>query len=291
MTTPFPFVAAQVLTASELNSITNLPSSTKTVSYVLIAGDAGERIVMNAAGSTTITANTSIFSAGDVVELSNIGAGTCTLTAGTATVSSAGPLAIPQYGGGRLVFTSASAAIYFPSAVTAAAPAASGLTFISSGSFGASTTFSLPNSSFTATYLNYLLVINNVTMTLPANLMMRYRASGTDATSADYDFNVATIAFAGSYGAVGGGASATQMRIGSLDSTAISCTTGQIYIFNPQTAEPTTHTFQVQADSLATLGAGRFNLTTAFDAVTFRASSGAGTFGSGTYTLYGLAVS
>ena len=290
MTTPFPFVAAQVLTASELNAITNLPSSTKTANYVLTVANAGARVVMNAAGSTTITANTSIFSAGDVVELSNIGAGTCTLTAGTATVSSAGPLAIPQYGGGRLVFTSASAAIYFPSAVTATTPS-SGLTFISSGSFGSSTTFSLPNSSFTATYLNYLLVINNVTMTLPANLMMRYRASGTDATSADYDFNVATIAFAGSYAAVSGGASATQMRIGSLDSTAISCTTGQIYIFNPQTAAPTTHTFQVEADSLATLGAGRFNLTTAFDAVTFRASSGAGTFGSGTYTLYGLAVS
>ena len=177
-------------------------------------------------------------------------------------------------------------------ATLAPAPAASsGLTFISSGSFGTSTTFSLPNNSFTATYLNYLLVINNVTMTLPANLMMRYRASGTDATSADYDFNVGTIAFAGSYAAVGSGASNTQMRIGSLDSTAISCTTGQIYIFNPQTAAPTSHTFQVQADSLATLGAGRFNLTTSFDAVTFRAQSGAGTFGSGTYTLYGLAVS
>ena len=123
MTTPFPFVAAQVLTASELNSITNLPSSTKTVSYVLVAGDAGKRIVMNAAGSTTITVNTSLFSAGDVVELSNINMGVCTLTAGTATVSSAGPLAIPQYGGGRLVFTSASAAIYFPSAVTASSGA------------------------------------------------------------------------------------------------------------------------------------------------------------------------
>ena len=123
MTTPFPFVAAQVLTAQELNSITNLPSSTKTVSYVLTIANLGSRVVMNAAGSTTITANTSIFSAGDVVELSNIGAGTCTLTAGTATVSSAGPLAIPQYGGGRLVFTSASAAIYFPSAVTVASSA------------------------------------------------------------------------------------------------------------------------------------------------------------------------
>ena len=123
MTTPFPFVAAQVLTANELNSITNLPSSTKTANYVLTIANAGSRVVMNAAGSTTITANTSIFSAGDIVELLNIGAGICTVTAGTATVSSAGPLAIPQYGGGQLVFTSASAAIYFPSAVTASSGA------------------------------------------------------------------------------------------------------------------------------------------------------------------------
>ena len=286
------FVANTILTASQMNTLQandyNQTVSTKTANYVLVATDAGTKIVMNAAGATTITVNTSLFTAGDNLTIANIGAGVCTVTAGTATVSSAGPLAISQYGGGTLYFTSAGVSTFFGSAGPAAS---SGLTFISSGSFGSSTTFSLPNSSFTATYLNYLLVINNVTMTLPANLMMRYRASGTDATSADYDFNVATIAFAGSYGAVGGGASATQMRIGSLDSTAISCTTGQIYIFNPQTAEPTTHTFQVQADSLATLGAGRFNLTTVFDAVTFRAQSGAGTFGSGTYTLYGLAVS
>lgn len=123
MTTPFPFVASQILTAAELNSITNLPSSTKTANYVLTIANLGSRVVMNAAGSTTITVNTSIFSAGDIVELSNIGAGVCTVAAGTATVSSAGPLAISQYGGGRLVFTSASAAIYFPSAVTAASSA------------------------------------------------------------------------------------------------------------------------------------------------------------------------
>jgi hypothetical protein len=158
MTTPFPFVAAQVLTASELNSITNLPSSTKTVSYTLVAGDAGKRIVMNSASSTTITVNTSLFTAGDVVELSNINTGVCTVTAGTATVSSAGPLAIPQYGGGRLVFTSASAAIYFPSAVTVASGA---LTLIQTGSLsGASTTFS---SAFSATYRNYFITINEMT--------------------------------------------------------------------------------------------------------------------------------
>jgi len=160
MTTPFPFVAAQVLTASELNSITNLPSSTKTVSYVLTIANAGARVVMNSASSTTITANTSIFSANDIVELSNIGAGVCTVTAGTATVSSAGPLAIPQYGGGRLVFTSASAAIYFPSAVTVAAPAAAGLTFISATTMSGQSVNIL--NCFSATYRNYLIIGDSI---------------------------------------------------------------------------------------------------------------------------------
>ena len=185
MTTPFPFVAAQVLTANELNSITNLPSSTKTVSYVLVAGDAGKRIVMNAAGSTTITVNTSLFSAGDVVELSNINTGVCTLTAGTATVSSAGPLAIPQYGGGRLVFTSASASIYFPSAVTVAAPAAAGLTFITSAQVTSSSSSTHTN-VFSATYNNYLLIIENATASVAGYALRAQFGTGSADTAADY---------------------------------------------------------------------------------------------------------
>jgi len=117
------FTAGQVLTAAQMDSLQandyNQTVSTKTVSYVLVAADKGTRVVMNAAGATTITVNTSLFSAGDTVVLQNIGAGVCTVTAGTATVSSAGPLAIPQYGSGTLYFTSAGVAIYFPSAVTA----------------------------------------------------------------------------------------------------------------------------------------------------------------------------
>ena len=111
--TPYPFVASQVLTADELNNIGLLPVSTKTVSYVLTAADASTRVTMNAAGSTTITVNTSLFSAGQSVWLQNIGAGTCTITAGTATVTTASSLALAQWGGGTLYFTSASAAIFF----------------------------------------------------------------------------------------------------------------------------------------------------------------------------------
>lgn len=96
----------------------NFAVSTKVASYTLVAADRHTRIAMNSASATTITVNTSLFSAGDIVELLNISSGVCTVTAGTATVSSAGALAIPANGGGTLYFTSAGVSIFFPSAVT-----------------------------------------------------------------------------------------------------------------------------------------------------------------------------
>jgi hypothetical protein len=94
------FTSGQVLTAAQLNAVQandyNQTVSTKTASYTLVAADKGTRVVMNAAGATTITVNTSLFSAGDTLVIQNIGAGVTTVTAGTATVSSAGPLAIPK---------------------------------------------------------------------------------------------------------------------------------------------------------------------------------------------------
>ena len=113
MTTPFPFVANTILTAAQLNAVTTLPIAAKTANYVLAVGDVGYRVQMSAAGATTITVNTGIFSAGDTIWIQNIGAGTCTITAGTATVGTASSLALAQYGGGTLVFQSASAATFF----------------------------------------------------------------------------------------------------------------------------------------------------------------------------------
>lgn len=115
MTTPFPFTAGQVLTAAELNDITNLPINDQTASYVLVAGDAGKRVIMNNAGATTITVNDSVFATGDTIFIANKGAGTCTITAGTATVNTSGSLALAQYGGGTLVALSASTFTFFPS--------------------------------------------------------------------------------------------------------------------------------------------------------------------------------
>ena len=111
------FTAGQVLTAAQMDSLQandyNWTVSTKTASYVLVAADKGTRVVMNAAGATTITVNTSIFAAGDTLFIQNINSGTCTITAGTCTVNTAGSLALAQWQGGVLYFTSASTAIFF----------------------------------------------------------------------------------------------------------------------------------------------------------------------------------
>jgi hypothetical protein len=114
MTTPFPFVAGQVLTAAQLNDIQNLPISDKTASYVLIAGDETKRTIMNSASATTITVNNSIFTVGDVIQVANKGAGTCTITAGAGvTINTSGSLALAQYGGGYLLALSASTFTFF----------------------------------------------------------------------------------------------------------------------------------------------------------------------------------
>lgn len=112
------FTTGQVLTAAQMTSLQETAmgggaATAKTASYVLVAADAGTTVAMNAAGSTTITVNTGLFSAGDTVFIQNLGAGATTITAGTATVNTAGSLILPQYDAGILYFTSTSTAIFY----------------------------------------------------------------------------------------------------------------------------------------------------------------------------------
>lgn len=112
------FTTGQVLTAAQMTSLQQTAmgggsTTAKTVSYVLVAADAGTVVQMNAAGATTITVNTALFAAGDTVQIQNVGAGVCTITAGTATVNTSATLALKQYDAGTLYFNSTSAAIFF----------------------------------------------------------------------------------------------------------------------------------------------------------------------------------
>lgn len=280
MPTPFPFVAAQILTASELNSITNLPSSTKTTSYTFTVANAGGRVVMNAAGSTTLTVNTSIFSANDVIEISNIGAGVCTVTAGTATVSSAGPLAVPQYGGGRLVFTSASAAIYYPSAVTVAAPAASGLTFIASAT-ASSTSFTISN-CFSATYDNYILQLSNITKgASPGKFRLRL-GSGTA-----HAFNLQFVSHTGA--SLNSDSSASTGNFINLDA-GYTTDGGYININSPFLSAPTTVGGSTQTNTEFNIVFGIETSSSSFTDITF-SNTNAVSFTGGTVKVFGYSNS
>ena len=178
------FTAGQVLTALQMDNLQandyNQTVSTKTASYTLVATDKGTRVVMNSASATTITVNTSLFSAGDTLVLQNIGAGICTVTAGTATVSTAGSLAIPQNGSGTLYFTSAGVSIFYPSAA-----ASSGLTLVTTSTFTASASHSV-NNCFSATYANYLVQVSKIIAnnSTPREIQFRLRVGGVDNTTA-----------------------------------------------------------------------------------------------------------
>jgi hypothetical protein len=115
------FTTGQVLTAAQMTSLQQTAmlggsASAKTDSYTLVAADAGTAVTMNKATGTTITVNTNLFAAGDIVTILNIGAGTCTITAGTATVSKPtnATLALVQNAGGVLYFTATGTAIFMP---------------------------------------------------------------------------------------------------------------------------------------------------------------------------------
>ena len=177
------FVSGQILTAAQMNAVQandyNQTVSTKTADYVLVAADKGTKVVMNSASGTTITVNTSLFSAGDTLTLLNIGAGVCTVTAGTATVSTTGSLALAQYGGGTLYFTSAGVAVFQADGATP------GLTLVSSTTIDPTVSTVTVSGAFSATYDNYKIIVsggasstgNNLTMTLGATTTGYYQFS------------------------------------------------------------------------------------------------------------------
>lgn len=110
------FTTGQILTAAQMTALQandyNWTVNAKTASYTLVASDAGTRITMTNAGATTITVNTGLFTAGDVVDIVNLGAGTCTITAGTATVSTSATLALKQFDAGTLWFSATGSAVF-----------------------------------------------------------------------------------------------------------------------------------------------------------------------------------
>jgi len=112
------YVAGQVLTAAQQTTLQqndyNQTVSTKTASYTLVAADVGTTVNMNVSTASTLTVNTSLFSAGDKLQIRNLSTSVVTITAGTATVSSASALTLRQFQSGILYFLSAGVSYFEP---------------------------------------------------------------------------------------------------------------------------------------------------------------------------------
>jgi len=283
--TPYPFVSGTVLTASKLNSTFNIPTTTKTASYTLTAADAGTRVYMNSASATTITVNTSIFAASDIVEIQNIGAGVCTITAGTATVSTTGSLALAQNGSGRLVFTAAGTSIFQANAVAATANALTLITATSTANTGGTVTTSggrvtvagsssvSLNGVFTSTSHNYLILVDTLEAAAvgPNNINLRLRAAGTDTTSSTY---YAGQIFGTYGGTTGGSANNGVAQFPIVGLKTLKQQMAKIEVFSPQAATITTiHSIGVSNDAQSNF-AGHQDGATQYDGFTlFMATS------------------
>lgn len=163
------FSVGQTLTAAQMTSLQQTAmlggaASAKTASYTLVAADAGTAISMSNASPTTITVNTSLFAAGDTVQITNLGAGVCTITAGTATVNTASSLALAQYESGTLDFTSASAAIFIKGAGSVAA--SGGMTLLDTLTLSGT---SVTSTTFSSAYKQLIIYIKQAYLTAGSN--------------------------------------------------------------------------------------------------------------------------
>lgn len=165
----------------------------------------------------------------------------------------------------------------------------SGLVYLTGTSVSAVSSFSLPNSTFTATYRNYRIVIEGVGANDGNAVTMRLRASGSDNTTSNYQSSVGGANTSGTF-------SGTASSGGSSFTLGGSSNTKNYYNFDimaPQVAVNTAYGGTGNAAiggnmTLAAIG-GFFTATTAFDSLSIIIAS-PGTF-TGTYRVYGYADS
>ena len=287
MALPNVFTSGDVFTASNANLLRsnqyNKTTSTKTANYVLVAADVGTRVLMNAAGSTTITVNTSLFAAGDTLEISNIGAGVCTITSGTCTVTSSSSLALAQYVSGTLFFTSASAAIFIASAVTATPGA---LVLVKAQTVGTTVGSVAVTDAFSATYDNYKITYTGGLASTGGGITMILGATVTGYYS--------SIIFGSSYGASGptyaGSANTASWTFMGIASTASASVNAEINCPFLTVNTLMSHS-RSDAATAGTAGTGQGYLANSTSYTGFTLTPASGTLTGGTVRVYGYANS
>ena len=159
-----------------------------------------------------------------------------------------------------------------------------GLVFVTSATFSAAASVSLPASTFTSTYANYRIIFIADTFSAAASLTMRMRVGGADSTAASYQYSI--IGY--DTGGVLNGVQATG-QTSAIISYAVTSGVGlSMDIYNPQATADTRFIMNSYGKSASSatpspqMGGGSFAATTSFDAVSFISTSNM----TGRYAVY-----
>jgi hypothetical protein len=163
----------------------------------------------------------------------------------------------------------------------------SGVTLISSTTLATGTTS--VNNCFSATYMNYMIVLSNASASAQASLSFKFRASGTDSSTGYYAVGIEPTYSAGTYASrTASNATAVLAPIVQIQTTEKSG--GQMFVQQP--FEAATTSFQYLSADCNTArgtcsGSGFHNVATAYDGFSLILSTG--TWSTGTVKVYGLA--
>jgi hypothetical protein len=162
---------------------------------------------------------------------------------------------------------------------------AGGLVKITDATFSAQSTISVDN-CFSATYNNYLILLNDLVGSQGLDVAIRMRVSGSDATAANYTFQYLEVSSSTVTGSRS--SSQTSSRLGSARTDAQGCDI-RAYVYRPFIATETNFATGVNYDasSGATISqyVGNHSLTTSYTGFTLLCSAGNVT---GNLRVYGI---
>ena len=297
-------------------------NSNTNMDFTWITNDVGDITAVNVtspitgggtSGAVTIGVNAASTSASGVVQLSDSTSTTSSVLASTPTATKAaydlanGAIAktiIDAKGdliGATAADTPARLAVGTNGQVlTADSTAATGLawataasgsfTKITSATFSAVSSVSLPNSTFTSTYTNYKVIITISSTSGSPTITGRYRASGSDNTTSNYYSALSIARVDGSAATQANSSATTSFNLGYVTSGAPGTYGLTLDFLGPEAAVRkqiggTGFGANAGLDAFAAYSFGSwFNATTQFDAFSF--ISGAGTI-TGSYAVYG----
>ena len=159
----------------------------------------------------------------------------------------------------------------------------SGITLIDSHSFSSVTAVSR-NSVFSATYQNYVLVVEGLIVEGNDNLRLRLRASGTDATASNYSYAVMYVSSSAFGSGYDGGAGSWEAGGFGTETSVVTITLSDPFATS-KTAY-TTLSGAINTSRSINLTGGGHNLATSYDGFTLSAN---GNNLTGTVRTYGLA--